>query len=130
MCFAFEGDCKEHRRWSGVSGLRRLLGAEAFRMITREEERRIKMLVAKFLARGGAIIAFQKDAYNGVRSPDTPIYNSAQAGQSALLGKYQGSESVVLVGSPPTRLMHSHSTQTILVSCTHWLLKQLSIQPA
>jgi hypothetical protein len=72
--------------------------------------------------------AFQKDAFNGVRSPDTPIYSSKQARQSALLGKYRDSENVLLVGSPPTRWMHSHAAQTALLNYQQWLLEQLSSQ--
>jgi hypothetical protein len=114
------------KRWAGVSGLRRLFGAEAFRMITREEERRVHLLVSKFLPRGGAMIAFQKDAFNGVRSPDSPIYSSIQARQGALLGKYRCGENVLLVGSPPTRWMHSDAVQTSLLKYQHWLIEQLS----
>jgi hypothetical protein len=112
----------------GGQWTKKAVGAEAFRMITREEEHRIEMLVSKFLPSGGAMIAFQKDAYNGVRSPETPIYSSKQARQGALLGKYRDSENVLLVGSPPTRWMHSHTVQTALLNYQHWLLEQLSSQ--
>jgi hypothetical protein len=80
------------------------------------------------MAKGGAIIAFQKDAYNGVRSMDSPIYSSEQARQGALLGKYRDRKNVMLVGSPPTRWMHSQAVQTALLNYQHWLLEQLSSQ--
>jgi hypothetical protein len=89
------------KKWSGVSGLKKLFGAEAFRMITREEERRIEILASMFLTSGSAMIAFQKDAYNGVRSSDSPIYSRKQARQGDLLGKYRGSEHVLLVARHP-----------------------------
>jgi hypothetical protein len=75
------------------------------------------------------MIAFQKDAYNGVRSPKTPIYSSKQAqARRHCGGKYRGGENVLLAGSPPTRWMHSHAAQTALLNYQHWLLEQLSSQ--
>jgi hypothetical protein len=71
---------------------------------------------------------FQKDAFNGVRSPQTPIYSSQQARQGALLEKCRGGEIVLLVGSLPTRWMHSHAAQTVLLNYKNWLIKQLSSQ--
>jgi hypothetical protein len=116
------------KRWAGVSGLKRLFGAEAFRMITREEERRIEMLVSKFLSSGGAMIAFQKDAYNGVRSPKHPSTAANRRGKAHCEGSIGVVRMYCWLGSPPTRWMHSHTVQTALLKYQHWLIEQLSSQ--
>jgi hypothetical protein len=113
-------------KWSGVSGLKRLFGTKVFRFISEEEERRIDMLVTKFLGRNGGIIAFQKDAYNGVRSQNSPVYSRELAAQGSLLGFYRGSKQILLAGSSPTRLMHTDRSQAALLNFKAWLWKQLS----
>jgi hypothetical protein len=113
-------------KWSGVSGLKRLFGTKVFRFISEAEERRIDMLISKFLGRNGGIIAFQKDAYNGVRSQNSPVYSRELAAQGSLLGFYRGSKQILLAGSSPTRLMHTDRSQAALLNFKAWLWKQLS----
>jgi hypothetical protein len=63
------------RKWAGISGIRKLLGAKAFGILSLEEEHRIGMLISKFIGSPGGIITFQKEAYNKMRSLDTPGYS-------------------------------------------------------
>jgi hypothetical protein len=110
------------RGWSGVSGVRRLLRARAFRAITTYEEKRIQSLVSRFISPTGGILAFQKDAYNGVRSQDSPAYSREQANQGLLVGKYRLDENIHLAGSPPTRVMQSERSKQVLEKHKNWLL--------
>lgn len=107
--------------WSGVSGIRKLLGARAFKAITSAEENRIQNLVSRFLYPAGGILAFQKDAYNGVRSPDSPPYSQASVYQGLLVRKYKLDENIRLAGSPPTRRMYSDRTRHVLEQHKNWL---------
>lgn len=61
-------------RWSGVAGLRRLFGARALRGIIECEKWRVKGLIREFVLNqpGGAVVAFQKDAYLGVKDSGCP----------------------------------------------------------
>jgi hypothetical protein len=112
-------------KWSGVSGVKRLLGTKAFRMIGLEEERRIDKVISKFLGNSGGTIAFQKDAYNGVRSLESLEYNRELAAQGSLRGRYRESAHILLAGSPPTRLMHSDQGRTALNLYKNWLCEEL-----
>lgn len=110
------------RGWSGVNGVRRLLRARAFRAITTYEEKRIQSLVSRFISPAGGIIAFQKDAYNGVRSQDSPAYSRDWANHGLLVGKYKLDENIRLAGSPPTRVMQSERSKQVLEKHKNWLL--------
>jgi hypothetical protein len=108
------------RSWSGVSGVRRLLRTRAFRAITTYEEKRIQSLVSRFISPTGGILAFQKDAYNGVRSQDSPAYSRERANQGLLVGKYKLDENIRLAGSPPTRIMQSEKSKQVLEKHKNW----------
>jgi len=108
-------------KWSGVNGVKRLLGAKAFETISIEEERRIDGLISKFLGDQGGIIAFQKDAYNRLRSEDTPAYSIDLSNQGLLMGKYKRSKNILLAGSPSTRLIQSVDGKSALLKFKDWL---------
>lgn len=108
-------------QWSGVLGLRRLLGARTFERVSLAEEERIAALIAKGMGSTAGIIAFQKDAYERTRSADTPAYSKDLAGRGLLLGKYKMDPRIPLAGSPPTRLAHARDTQAALRRCKDWL---------
>jgi hypothetical protein len=110
--------------WSGVSGVRRLLGARAFKKITYFEEKRIQDLMFRFISPAGGIIAFQKDAYDGVRSQDSPAYSRDRANQGVLVGEYKLDENIRLAGSPPTRLMQSARSKWVLKKHRNWLCER------
>jgi hypothetical protein len=61
-------------KWSGVAGLRRLFGTRALREIAECEKGRVERLIREFtlIQPGGAVVAFQKDAYFGVKDSDRP----------------------------------------------------------
>lgn len=112
--------------WSGASGVRKLLGTKAFRKITVQEEKRIDGLVSRFLGQCGIIIAFQKDAYENLRSPGDLGYERALADQGRLQGRYKVNPSVFLAGAPPTRLGYARCTQLAMVRYRDWLCREFA----
>jgi hypothetical protein len=57
--------------WSGVVGMRRLLGAEAMRRVMDDERARIIECAREFSSRGGIVVTFQRTAWEGLRSEET-----------------------------------------------------------
>lgn len=113
-------------KWSGVNGLRRLLGSNAFDLVTVEEEKRIDKIIKKFIGPTGGIITFQKDAYERVRSPDTPEYHQELAKRGLLKGKYKNNQNIFLAGAPSTRLANSAICRSALLHYKNWLFQQFS----
>jgi hypothetical protein len=112
-------------KWSGVNGVRKLLGAKAFGVISLLEEKRIDMLISKFIGSTGGIITFQKDAYNRVRSSDSPAYSKNSANQGLLQGKYKSGQNIFLAGAPPTRLALTNSAKSAMLKHKFWLSQQM-----
>lgn len=117
------------RRWSGVSGVKKLFRAKAFDRISLQEEKRIGILISKFMGPTGGIISFQKDAYNRVRSENTPAYSLDLAMRGLLRGEHKSGQQLFLAGSPPTRRMQTTRGKSALLQCKIWLSQQLKIQP-
>ncbi len=95
--------------WSGVAGLGKLFGARAFREITSCENERIKGIIQEFVAcnQKGAVIAFQKDAYLGVRDDKSQERAIAAEGKWNLLETRCASSHARLFRMPPTRYMNA-----------------------
>jgi len=113
-------------KWSGVMGIRKLLGARAFGIISIHEEIRIDKLISRFIGITGGIIAFQKDAYNGVRSYDTQKYSTDLAFQGLLQGKYKRGLNIFLVGAPPTRMANTTFGKKAMLKYRLWLSQELN----
>jgi len=90
--------------WSGVAGVRKLIGARAMRRLEAAERERILECARAFLSKGGAAIAFQKNAWEGLRSPNDPPYKIDKAKAGKLRGYMAGLSRIPLYGVPPTRL--------------------------
>lgn len=68
-------------------------------------ERQSILKAAKdFLTPKGKVVAFQKDAWEGLRSDDDPEYSIDRAKSGELRGKLKEMPDVFLYGVPPTRL--------------------------
>ena len=103
------------KTWSGVSGIRKLLGQDAFNRITEAEQLRMEQVVGNFMPNSGGMLVFQKDAYEAVRQPSDPEYSLDLARKGELIGTYRGNPGVVVMGVAPTRLMLSHKLGESLV---------------
>jgi hypothetical protein len=117
------------KKWSGVKGVKNLLGSNAFELISHQEEIRIGMLISKFIGSTGGIISFQIDAYNRIRSHDSPAYSRELAFQGFLEGKYIGNNHIYLVGAPPTRFAHSLNSISAMQKYKIWLSQQFTFNP-
>ena len=94
------------KTWGGVAGVKKLFGENAFGKIGEFEKIRLRNIVRNFLTNSFpyCVIAFQKDAYELLRSEKSPGYSLKQARELALIGLVSnGLEAVPLVGLPPTR---------------------------
>ncbi len=92
-------------KWGGVAGIQKLLGAAAFRMIEKEETERIISCARKFVQKNGAVITFQKNAWENLRSENDPVYAIGKARAGKLIGRVKGNMDIQLYGVPPTRLV-------------------------
>ena len=117
-------------KWSGVSGLHRLFGARALHLIAARENERISDLVRGVMDRPGGILAFQRAAYEGVRSESTPPYTRALARSGRLLGQARYGTHVLLAGAPPTRLLNSATDLQSLAGCGEHLAVSLEAMSA
>ena len=91
------------KRWGGVKGLRNLFWKKALTRIDESEKQRIGEIIREFVSPNGAVIAFQKDAYSGIKSSASPDYTLAQAKKGYLAGNCQCNSDVRLFCMPPTR---------------------------
>lgn len=112
--------------WSGVGGLRRLFGRKALCSIEGEEQCRIGNTVRDFMATGGGVMAFQRDAYEGIRADGAPTYSLVFAKEGKLYGKCKYASDVYLMGAPPTRYLHSGKSQDILAQLKDRLVDDLN----
>ena len=90
-------------KWSGVTGVQKLIGAKAMRELEKEESLRVIECAKKFLTPNGAAVAFQKNAWNALRSDTDPEYKLTLAKDGKLKGSLKDMPNVPLIGVPPTR---------------------------
>lgn len=91
--------------WSGVAGIRRLLGAPAMKRLEKSERDRILKVAKSFLTSRGIVVTFQRNAWEGLRSRSDPEYSISKAREGTLVGSLRGMANVPLYGVPPTRLL-------------------------
>jgi hypothetical protein len=91
--------------WSGVAGIRSLLGKKSMEELESFERGRVLEAADKFLSKGGIAVTFQKNAWEGLRSEYDPPYSIAAAKEGKLRGRLRGIKNVPLYGVPPTRLI-------------------------
>ena len=105
--------------WGGVAGVKKLFGQKAFRIIEASEKMRLNNIARNFLKNSsyGCMITFQRDAYEFLRSSDSPQYSLKLAWANGLIGcGRNGLEAVPLVGMPPTRYAYTINFCNLLVS--------------
>lgn len=94
-------------KWSGVAGLSKLFGARALREITLREKKRVDSLIQEFIGDNprDAVIAFQKDAYLGVKDGRSQESLVAEEGKWYVIEARCSYSDVRLFRMPPTRYM-------------------------
>jgi len=90
--------------WSGVAGVKKLVGAKAMRRLEKAETERVLEGAKKFVTPEGAVVAFQKNAWNCLKSESDPEYNLKLARAGKLMGFLKGNSKIPLLCVPPTRL--------------------------
>jgi hypothetical protein len=90
--------------WGGVAGVQKLIGVKALRKLEQEESARIFKLAKEFINLKGAAIAFQKNAWNSLRSEKNAEYSIGAAREGTLKGNLKGHDDLTLLCVPPTRL--------------------------
>jgi hypothetical protein len=91
--------------WSGVAGIRKLIGSKPLKQLEAFETERILKLAERFLTNGGIAVTFQRNAWEGIRSDDDPTYSIGKAREASLRGSLKGTPKIPLLGVPPTRLI-------------------------
>lgn len=100
-----------------VEGLKKLFGSEALHKIGKsEKQNRINLILKQLSKNGGAVLAFQKDAYNGIKSDSNQVYSQKDAFKSKLIGECDNFANVMLLCSPPTRAIGWAATKKVLTS--------------
>lgn len=89
--------------FSGVSGIQKLIGSKAMRRLEEAENKRVLECSKKFLSPNGVAVAFQKNAWNALRSDKDPEYKLGLAKDGKLKGTLKDMKNVPLLGVPPTR---------------------------
>lgn len=78
------------------------------------EEKRLARLLHTFMPDKGYILAFQKNAYEGLRGAEDPVYAIAKAKEGRLTGHCKFNTAIRVIGCPPTRLLYSKQYQILL----------------
>jgi hypothetical protein len=105
LCVYFSMPSSAGGSWSGVAGVRRLLGGERWKRVNELERDRVLYIAKKFIKGDGIVVTFQRDAWEGLRSMNDPAYNVTKASKGKLKGSLNGVEAIPLMGAPPTRLL-------------------------
>jgi hypothetical protein len=87
-----------------VAGVQKLIGVRALRKLEQEESSRVLKLAENFINPKGSLIAFQKNAWNCLRSEKDSEYSVGAAREARLKGNLKGREDLPLLCVPPTRL--------------------------
>ena len=103
-------------KWSGVAGIQKLVGIKAFRKLEHEEKKRVTNAIDKFVTKNGAVVAFQKNAWENMKTANDPDYSREIVNKDGLTGKVDNKD-INLICVPPTRL--SGPCSRVLANLTH-----------
>ena len=104
LCVYISMPSRASGKWSGIAGVQKLIGAKAMKKLEKEESLRVIECAKKFLAPNGIVVAFQKNAWNGLRSDKDPEYKLTLAKDGKLKGRLKDMTNITLLCVPPTRL--------------------------
>jgi hypothetical protein len=90
-------------KWSGVAGIRKLIGSKAFSRIEKEETDRVISSIQSFILNEGIVVTFQKNCWDSLKSDTDRKYSSDIVKKKGLSGTARGFPKVTLLCVPPTR---------------------------
>jgi hypothetical protein len=105
LCVFISMPSRAGGEWSGVAGIRRLLGKRAWERVAEIESDRIINIARSFIKGDRVVVTFQRDAWENLRSKSDPPYAVIKAREGNLKGSLNSSEGIRLIGAPPTRLL-------------------------
>ncbi len=73
-------------KWSGVAGIHKLLGIQALRRLEQEEKKRALETIETFITGKGAVVVFQKNAWENLKSDGDPDYEKKVVNREGLRG--------------------------------------------
>ncbi len=73
-------------KWGGIAGAQRLIGARALRRLERAGTERVFECAKEFVTPDGAVVTFQKNAWNALRSDEDLPYSIDLAKAAKLKG--------------------------------------------
>jgi hypothetical protein len=100
--------------WAGVNGLVKLFGRPGIRLLVTAERTRLAATISRHATGPGAVVAFQRDAYEGLRDRSAPPYAFADACGGRLRSRSAAGCPVRLFGAPPTRLANTQVFRRVL----------------
>jgi len=103
LCVFISMPSAPSKDYSGVAGIQKLLGTKAMRRLEVAERKRVLECSRKFLSPDGAVVAFQKNAWNGLCSENDPKYGIKLARSGKLKGTLIGHSKIPSFCVPPTR---------------------------
>lgn len=110
-------------RWSGVAGIKSLLGARAFKVLCDSEFGRLRIVLRRLMPEKGIVVAFQKDAFSSLRSTHTPVYSLRSSLSGSLIGSIRENPNIFLGAAPPTRLILSSQAKSAFIKIAQEGLK-------
>jgi len=84
------------------------------RLLADAERKRLAATISDYVTGQGAVVAFQRDAYEGLRDHAAPAYTFAGAREGRLRSNSTAGCPVQLFGAPPTRLAHAQMFRRVL----------------
>jgi hypothetical protein len=90
-------------KWGGVAGIHKLFGKKTFEKIAQGEKKRILKYARSFVRPDGAVVAFQKNAWEALKSDNDPAYSIELAKAGKLRGTLTENSDIPLYCVPPTR---------------------------
>ena len=96
--------------WSGVAGIHKLLGKKALRRLEHEEKKRILATIDEFVTGKGAVVVFQKNAWQNLKRAVDQNYDYTTVRKKGITGKVEDRKDIDLICVPPTRLSGPCST--------------------
>lgn len=104
LCVFISMPSAPSKDYSGVAGIQKLIGAKAMRRLEEAERERVLECAKKFLSPDGAVVAFQKNAWNCLCSENDPKYDRKLALSGKLKRSFIGNPKIRIFCVPPTRL--------------------------
>jgi len=105
LCVFISMPSAPSKDYSGVVGIQKLIGTKAMRALEKEERKRVIQCVREFLTPDGSVITFQKNAWDGLRSENDPMYEIKLTQSGKIKGSFIGNPKIPLFCVPPTRLV-------------------------